>query len=317
VISGTLRHDEAVPDHLKTSSLSRRALHAAVHAARDRGVRCREPVVLRDGSNLVVHLSPAPVVARVATRTATVRSGDAWLRREVAVAGHLAAAGAPVVAPSSEVPPGPHRHEGFALTFWDYVQEVDGPLDAAEAGRGLRVCHEALRDFAGGTPASDLLDEAEHLVDHLARTGVVGEADIAVLRRVGATVRARLEPFSLPTQTLHGDATLGNVLNTAAGPLWNDWEDTFCGPTAWDLSCLHASAPPFGRHHTEQIAAAHRGYDDNGGPRVLEAFVEARRFQVAVWSLVLGLAAEEGGQRRVHHRLAWLRKRDPQASPER
>src|SRR5918998_2864754 len=56
-----------------------RALRAAVAVAAAGGVACREPVVLRDGSNLLVHLRPAQVVARVATATATVRAGDAWL----------------------------------------------------------------------------------------------------------------------------------------------------------------------------------------------------------------------------------------------
>jgi Phosphotransferase enzyme family len=301
-------------DWSSLSTLSRRALRAAVQTARDCGVRFREPVVLHDGSNLLVHLSPAPVVARVATRTRTVRPGDAWLRREVAVASHLAQIGAPVVSPSREVPPGPHRHDDLVLTFWEYAAEVDAPVDAAEAGRGLRVCHEALSDFAGELPSRDLLDEAEHAIDHLASTGDLSAADIDVLRRVGTAVRARVEAFSLPRQPLHGDAALGNVVNTAAGPLWNDWEDTFRGPIAWDLGCLHASAPPFGRQEPQRITAAQRGYGGESDPRVLETFIDARRFQVAVWSLVLGLATEEGGQDRVHTRLAWLRARASHAA---
>lgn len=157
-----------------------------------------------------------------------------------------------------------------------------------------------------------LLDEAERLVGHLAGTGTLDRADIAVLRRVAAAVRARLEPFALPAQPLHGDAHLGNVLNTAAGPLWNDWEDTMCDPTAWDLGCLHASAPPFGRGDPGHIAATGDGYADGPPADVLAAFVEARRFQVAVWSLVTGVTAP-GARPRAHDRLAWLHEQDPQA----
>jgi hypothetical protein len=40
-------------------------------------------IVLADHSNLLVHLHPTPVVARVATTTGTVRKGDAWLKREI------------------------------------------------------------------------------------------------------------------------------------------------------------------------------------------------------------------------------------------
>lgn len=41
--------------------------------ARTLGLRATDPVVLRDVSNLLVHLRPTPVVARVATSTATTR----------------------------------------------------------------------------------------------------------------------------------------------------------------------------------------------------------------------------------------------------
>ena len=83
-----------------------------------------EPAVFRDGSNLLLHLRPAPVVARVATTTAMVRDGvEAWFQREVAVASHLVERGAPVVPPSNEVPPGPHQRNGLWLTFWRYVDQ--------------------------------------------------------------------------------------------------------------------------------------------------------------------------------------------------
>ena len=46
---------------------------AAVKVAAGLGVPGREPVVLADGANVVVHLSPAPVVAKVAASTTEVR----------------------------------------------------------------------------------------------------------------------------------------------------------------------------------------------------------------------------------------------------
>jgi hypothetical protein len=122
------------------------AVQAAAEVADGLGLRFARPLVLWERSNLLVHLSPAPVVARIATRTGAMRRGDAWLAREVAVAGYLATLGAPVVAPSTEVPPGPHHHHGFVLTFWEHVEQTGEPLDATEAGRRLRACHEALAE---------------------------------------------------------------------------------------------------------------------------------------------------------------------------
>jgi hypothetical protein len=58
-----------------------------VAVAARQGVEVREPRVLSDGSNLLVRLAPAPVVARVATSTANVRAGGVrdWLARDVAL----------------------------------------------------------------------------------------------------------------------------------------------------------------------------------------------------------------------------------------
>jgi Ser/Thr protein kinase RdoA (MazF antagonist) len=56
--------------------------------------------------------------------------------------------------------------------------------------------------------------------------------DAAVLRRAAAGVRRRIDALALPVQAVHGDAHLGNVINTARGPLWNDWGDAFLGPVA-------------------------------------------------------------------------------------
>jgi hypothetical protein len=63
-------------------------------------------------------LTPSPGVdaAMVVAHGAGLHC-DAWLTREVAVAGFLARAGAPVVAPSALVDPGPHHHGGRTLTY--------------------------------------------------------------------------------------------------------------------------------------------------------------------------------------------------------
>ena len=58
------------------------AAEAAVKVAAGLGVYCHDPVVLADGANVVVHLSPAPVVAKVAASTTAVRPDPAaWLQR--------------------------------------------------------------------------------------------------------------------------------------------------------------------------------------------------------------------------------------------
>jgi D-aminopeptidase len=67
------------------SSPRDRALRAVVAGAEAHGLRVSVPVALPDRSNLLVHMRPKPVVARVPT-TGAVRPSAAWLAREVAVA---------------------------------------------------------------------------------------------------------------------------------------------------------------------------------------------------------------------------------------
>ena len=262
--------------------LSERALHAAVAVARDAGVRVETPTVLSDVSNLIVHLAPAPVVARVATSTSVVRRGDAWLAREAAVAGFLSDAGAPVVAPSPALAPGTHEHDGLVMTFWDHVDERRSELDPVRAGRALHDCHEALADFPGELLAHQTLREAEDNLERLIESGALDPDDGDVLRAVSADVIDRIERVDLPLRPVHGDAHLGNVVSPPTGPLWNDWEDAHLSPLAWDLACLHFSQRG-GSADAAQAAFAGDPVDDG----TLDLFLEARRFQVTVWAAVV------------------------------
>jgi hypothetical protein len=269
----------------KQSELTKRGLSAVGAVAAREGLRSAESRILRDRGNLLVHLAPAPVVARVATLSGTRRVGEDWLRREVAVAGFLARAGAPVVAPSTEIDPGPHTHEGISLTFWDYVEESGAPLDAAEAGRRLRVCHETLAGYEGELEPLGTLAEAERWLDELAAEGRIDADSAGRLRSDASEVRRRIEALGLPMQAVHGDAHLDNAINTVAGPLWNDWEDTCLAPTALDLGCMEAAASVWG-DAPEPVAAALAAYGEID-PEALAVFVAARRFQGTLWSELL------------------------------
>ena len=277
-------HDGQRQDEAR--GLSARALEAACAVARREGLRFAEPVVLRDRGNLLLHLAPAPVVARVATLTGTRRPGDAWLRREIEVAGYLAAARMPVVAPSAELDPGPYTEAGISLSFWEYVEESPGPLDAAEAGRGLRDCHEALASYEGELEPLATIAEAKHWAAELAAEGRIGAMEAAQLLAEASDVRARIAALGLPMQPVHGDAHLDNAIQTAACPLWNDWEDCCLAPRSLDLGCMEAAARVFGDDPTP-VAAALAAYGDVELD-VLEVFVAARRFQGTVWSVMLG-----------------------------
>jgi hypothetical protein len=141
-------------------------LDAAARLAADHGVRFDEIVVLKDGSNLLVHLAPAPIVLRIATFTARVRREPLpWLRREADLLSWLASVGAPVMPPSDVIPVGPHVVSGWAMTAWGHVEHRPGVVpDAPSALAALDELHDAMLGYPGElpllNPAADDLDRA-------------------------------------------------------------------------------------------------------------------------------------------------------------
>lgn len=264
---------------------SARAVRAAVAVARAHGLRVTDPVILKDGSNVLVHMWPSAVVARVATTTALARPGvAAWLAREIAMATHLAAAGAPAVPPADELPPGPHEEDGMAIVFLRHVpHDPDAEVDPAVAGRLLAAIHDALDTYSGSLPLLDPpLGEVERVLDVLATAGALSPQDVSALRDDHERVAGEVRACRAPIRPLHGDAHPGNILVTERGPVWADFEDCCAGPVHWDLACLARSA---GRAGPRVLAA----YGPAAPPMdELEPFMEARRLQALVW---WGLAA--------------------------
>ncbi|QNI32162.1 phosphotransferase [Alloacidobacterium dinghuense] len=264
-------------------ALSTRAVAAATTVARKLGLRCNdEPELLADGSNVLVHLRPSPVVARVATTTGLVRKpAQDWLALDLDLAGFLAGRNFPVVAPSTEVPSGPHISDDLALTFWEYVEHDRGYVsNALETGAFLRELHAELRGFRGNLRHLSPFTEIPQWLDEVEEWGAVAAADLAMLRRGYAAILVRIDALALPEQALHGDAHKKNVLKTSRGLVWTDFEDACRGPIAWDVAC-------FVRTSGEERKNALASYDVVIEPEHLEPFFEARDLQGAVWGAIL------------------------------
>jgi hypothetical protein len=261
------------------------SLAAAQAVAREHGVACDEAVRIAAGSNVLVHLKPAPVVARVMTGTAVLHDDpEQWLAREVAVGAFLAGRTELVVPPSDILPPGPHEHDGLWMTMWKFVphDEQAPPPEPRELGRSLRGLHAALADFPGDlAPLSEVRDWLERLVAGLRPSPPLTRRDIDRLRFELEALTPAVFESSLPAQALHGDVSMSNLLRTDSGLVWNDLEDVCAGPVAWDVAGLVASARARGQSakFVEELLAAY------GEPGVegLEPFLEAHALYDIVW----------------------------------
>jgi hypothetical protein len=263
-----------------------RAVDAAVAVAAAHGITVAEPRVLASRANAVIHLAPAPVVARVATTTAVLRPPRDALAREIHVGRFLAQAGIPAVRPSGELDPGPHEHDGLWLSFHEHlVEDQSRPPEAAEVGRMLADLHVALRHYDRPLPPlGPVRGDLGRMLDAVEAEDLLAGEHVAALR----AEHARLGPLLAATtehpeaQPLHGDPHLGNLLRTSGGGLvWNDLEEACRGPVAWDIAVLARSAGAFG------APVALEGYGPHPPEAVLEPFFDARRLQAAGWLAIL------------------------------
>jgi Ser/Thr protein kinase RdoA (MazF antagonist) len=253
---------------------------AALKVAASLGVHATDPVVLADGANVIVHLSPAPVVAKVAASTPAVRPDNAaWLQRELDVVRCLAGRGVPVMTPSPEVPPVVHHGDGQVMSFWRYLSPVPGLAGEETIGSMLRDLHAELRDYPAQLrdyPAQlPFLAPLGDIPAFLARPQTrltAGQA--AALAAAHARLTAQLDHGR--GQSLHGDAGAGNLMATDAGWVWHDFEDTCTGPVAWDLAASTASP----RLDGPRILAA---YGEPVDPTQLEVCQQLRRLHLTVW----------------------------------
>jgi predicted trehalose synthase len=218
-----------------------RAIRAATDVARRLGASAVEPVILRHSSNVSIRLAPLRVVARVCT-VGPPELAHAKLARDLAVARHLAGKGAPIVPPTTELPPGPYSCADAALTLWRFVDHRPAGEDADDvraAADALRIVHDALADFPAELPAfGSKGDEVRALLTVRSAVPALPRADRAFLVAVHERVAARVAARPMRSVPIHGDAHLGNVLITAEGARWTDFESACRGPREWDIGFL-------------------------------------------------------------------------------
>ena len=215
------------------------AVEAAKRVAGRLGLKKVEPWVLSVSEHAVLRLAPAPIVARVRRGV----SAEEEMRRELAVVRHLSAHGAPVLPPLPEAEAGPYVEGDLTITLWLFMPHVpadaDNPQHRALAEKALAQIHRAFADYPDWLPAFD-----EKIAFARALLEVAPPALSAENRRFLLAVHDRIAVSPGESVPIHGDAGFHNLLMTARGPLWTDFEAACRGPKSWDYAALGTADDP-------------------------------------------------------------------------
>lgn len=217
-----------------TAPETARAVRAALALAGRLRREAADARVLHASNAVTVLLEPCGVVARV-------RSGGARIARsEVRIAAALDRAGAPVVPALPRADPQVHEEDGLVISLWEHRPGTGAAPAPAAYADALRRLHAALREVdIPAPPATDRVDAALALLADPARTPRLRAADRTLLTAALEELRAQVADAS-GGQLLHGEPHPGNVLATADGPLFLDFETCCRGPVELDLA--HAPA---------------------------------------------------------------------------
>lgn len=275
---------------------------AATETAVAHGITPDRCDILQNSSTLVLRLTDS-LVARVVQDTDGPRQGTAWFARENAIAAHLTQHGAPVIPLHASLPPGPHEHLGYPMNFWRYVTRVEAEPEPREIGRTLWQCHAVLRSFPEELPRLAIITESQAI---LQERELFPQATQDMLQ---GHLKKSLEVLNAyPHQPLHGDAHLGNLMNTTDGLLWTDWEDAFAGPIEWDVASViwNAHLLEDDQATVQAILAAYREAGGTLDERALQQSLIARAAVVTVWYPLLYPHMNADRAEKLRRRIEWL-----------
>lgn len=195
--------------------------------------------LLRLTNNAVFRLVTRPVVVRIVASRA--------LRHRVEKVVRVARWFAQHDVPAVRLLPGvvqPVRVGEHLATLWEEVPHGGAKPRGRDLGRLLRRIH-ALPTPDFPLPPWHPLDDVRRRIDEATD---LDDADRKSLMRCCEEVDARLRElrFVLPPSLVHGDAHLGNLIPSPAGPVLCDFDSTCMGPPEWDLTPLAVGVIRFG-----------------------------------------------------------------------
>jgi aminoglycoside phosphotransferase (APT) family kinase protein len=194
-------------------------------------------------ANAVFRLASAPLVVRIGASTA--------LRHRVEKVVHVATWLAEHDVPAVRLWPGapqPVQYDGYVATVWEAVAAGGKRPRGRDLGKLLRRIHD-LPQPARWLPTWRPLDDVRARIGEATDLdGCLEPADLAFLRDRHDDVADQLSRLEFPSapSLVHGDAHLGNLIPSPAGPVLCDFDSSSYGPPEWDLTPLAVGVVRFG-----------------------------------------------------------------------
>lgn len=213
-------------------------------AAANFGLAEVTPKILSRGGNIIIHLAPHPIVARVAAFTPDQDPHiGKKLEQELRVASHLNEEGVPVLLPVYLSQEGPVELEGHWMTFWEYVPQTALPFPSpSEAVNIVNTLTLAMGQYTGELPILGVWDRIQQSVTRLS-----DHPDVRIQRLIHKfyEIDQVMRSESLQLFPSHGDAHARNLMPSSRGWLWTDFEDVSLMPRYWDLAAFVANLALF------------------------------------------------------------------------
>jgi len=215
-------------------------------AIADFGLADVTPVVLSRGGNIIIHLAPHPVVARVATFTIPDQQDHhicKKLEQELLVASHLQEQGVPALGPVYLAGEGVHKLDGHWMTFWEYVPPTTLPFPSPrDAVDMVNILSLAMEQYTGQIPVLGVWNRIHQSVNRLSN-----HPDERIQQLICKFNELDLQMHADSTLLIpsHGDAHARNLLPSPRGWIWMDFEDVSWMPRYWDLASYVANMALF------------------------------------------------------------------------
>lgn len=199
-----------------------------------------EPRILSESSNLIVHLFPYDIVAKVAVYDSKTEAIKDCINKEITIANYLKSNGVPAIRPVENMNPGPYECLNHWFSLWQFVEKIErGKMTSETIISSTKELITVMSEYTGSLPTLGVWHKVQNSalnlskIDHLDFKRLLEQYDIA--NQYIMTIK---EKDLVPS---HGDSHVKNLFPTLENWIWMDFEDVSLMPKYWDLASVLAN----------------------------------------------------------------------------